>query len=126
MAKYTDIDLYLSKNEITNDINLKLDIAAISQSIKNIVLTTKGEKLFDSNFGGGVYDMVYESLSPLRLRLKESELKAILTIYEPRASIEDINITDSGLGYWEIKITYAPVYDQSVTRDITLTVGNDK
>lgn len=126
MAKYTDIDLYLSKNEITNDINLKLDIAAISQSIKNIVLTTKGEKLFDSNFGGGVYDMVYESLSPLRLRLKESELKAVLTIYEPRASIEDINITDSGLGYWEIKITYAPVYDQSVTRDITLTVGNDK
>jgi len=126
MAKYTDIDLYLSKNEITNDINLKIDIAAISQSIKNIVLTTKGEKLFDSNFGGGAYDMVYEPLSNLRLRLKESELKAILALYEPRASIQDINITDSGLGYWEIKITYAPVYDQSVTRDITLTVGNDK
>jgi hypothetical protein len=126
MAKYTDIDLYLSKNEITNDINLKLDIAAISQSIKNIVLTTKGEKLFDSGFGGGAYDMVYEHLSPLRLRLKESELKAILALYEPRATIQDINITDSGLGYWEIKITYAPVYDQSVTRDITITVGNDK
>jgi phage baseplate assembly protein W len=126
MAKYTDIDLYLTKNEITNDINLKLDIAAISQSIKNIILTTKGEKLFDPNFGGGAYDMVYESLSSLRQRLKESEIRAILTLYEPRASIQDINITDSGLGYWEIKITYSPVYDQSITRDITLTVGNDK
>jgi len=125
MAKYTDIDLYLTKNEITNDINIKYDIAAISQSIKNIILTTKGEKPFAPTFGGNLYDMVYNDISPIELRLKEQELRATIQLNEPRAVIQTLNITDSGTGSWVIEIVYSPVYDQSVTRDLTITVGND-
>ena len=126
MAKYTDIDLYLTKNEITNDINYKLDIAAIGQSIKNIILTTKGERFFDFTFGGNAYDLVFNQLSPLRTRLKEKELTAAIGLHEPRVLVQSLNITDSNLGYWNIEITYSPVYDQSITKSITLTVGNDK
>jgi len=125
MAKYTDIDLYLTKNEITNDINIKYDIAAISQSIKNIILTTKGEKPFAPTFGGNLYDMVYNDISPIELRLKEQELRATIQLNEPRAVIQTLNITDSGTGSWVIEIVYSPVYNQSVTRDLTITVGND-
>jgi len=125
MAKYTDIDLYLTKNEITNDISLKLDLAAISQAIKNVILTSQGERLFNPNFGGGLYDILYSDLSLLELRLKELQLTAAIQIAEPRASIQSIDITDSKLGYYEIKIIYSPVYDQSITRDLTITVGND-
>jgi phage baseplate assembly protein W len=125
MAKYTDIDLYLTKNEITNDINLKLDVAAISQAIKNVALTTRGERLFNPSFGGGLYDMLYSDMSNLELKLKELDLKASIEIAEPRASVQSINITDSKLGYYEIKIIYSPIYDQSITRDLTITVGND-
>lgn len=125
MARFKDIDLYLTKNEITNDVNYKFDISAISQSIKNIVLTTKGEKLFDLNFGGNLYDLLYESFSPLILRRIERELKANIEYEEPRALVNSINITDSGLGYWSINITYSPVFDQSITRDIQLTIGSE-
>lgn len=125
MAKYTDIDVYLTKNEITNDINIKTDVAAISQSIKNIILTTKGEKPFNPTFGGGLYDMVYNDVSLIQLRLKEGELRAILELYEPRARVQTLNITSSGTGSWIVEVVYSPVYDQSVTRDLTITVGND-
>lgn len=126
MAKYTDIDLYFTKNELTNDANLKLDIAAISQAIKNIVLTTKGEKIFESGFGGNAYDLVFNDFNPLEINIKASEIAAAIQLYEPRAIVQSINITDSGLGYWNINISYSPVYDQSVTKNIVLTVGNDK
>lgn len=125
MAKYTDIDLYLTKNELTGDINYKFDVAAISQAIKNIVLTTQGEGIFNSGFGGNLYDMVFEEMSPLRLRLKESELRAAISLHEPRANVQSINITDPGLGYWNIEITYSPVFDQSITKGIVLTVDNN-
>lgn len=125
MAKYTDIDAYLTKNEITNDINIKNDVAAISQSIKNIILTTKGEKPFAPTFGGGLYDMVYNDVSLIKLRLKEQELRAILELYEPRAIVQTLNITSSDTGSWIVEVVYSPVYDQSVTRDLTITVGND-
>ena len=125
-VKYTDLDLYLTKNELTNDVNVKYDIAAISQAIKNIVLTTKGEKLFDSNFGANAYDLVFNDLSPLELTLKANQIAASIQLYEPRAVVQSINIKDSGLGYWDINITYSPVYNQSITKDIVLTVGSDK
>lgn len=126
MAKYTDIDLYLTKNEITNDVNYKLDLAAIAQSIKNIILTTKGERFFDFTFGGNAYDLPFNQLSPLRLALKQKELIAAIGLHEPRALIQTLNITDSNLGYWTIEVIYSPVYDQSITKSIILTVGNDK
>lgn len=125
MPKYTDIDLYLTKNEITNDINIKYDISAISQSIKNIVLTTKGEKPFAPTFGGNLYDMVYNDVSLVQLRLKEQELKATIQVNEPRAVVQSLNITNSGSGSWIVEIVYSPVYNQNITRDLTITVGND-
>lgn len=126
MAKYTDIDLYLTKNELTGNADFKYDLAAISQSIKNIVLTTRNEKLFNSQFGGGVYDLLYNNYSPLELAQRSSELSSMIQLYEPRATISQLNITDSGLGYWTINIIYSPVYDQSITKNIVLTVGNNK
>jgi len=125
MPKYTDIDLYLTKNEITNDINIKYDISAISQSIKNIVLTSKGEKPFAPTFGGNLYDMVYNDVSLVQLRLKEQELKATIEVNEPRAVVQSLNITNSGSGSWIVEIVYSPVYNQNITRDLTITVGND-
>ena len=48
---YTDIDVNLTKNVQSNDISLKYDVNAIAQSIKNIVLTNKTEKIFNPKFG---------------------------------------------------------------------------
>jgi hypothetical protein len=44
MAKYTDIDLNFTKNELTNDVNLKYDLNAISQSYKKYTANNKRRK----------------------------------------------------------------------------------
>ena len=69
--------------------------------------------------------MVYNDVSLIQLRLKEQELRAIIELHEPRAIVQTLNITSSDTGSWVVEIVYSPVYDQSVTRDLTITVGND-
>jgi phage baseplate assembly protein W len=126
MAKYTDIDLYLTKNELTNDITYKYDVAAIAQSIKNIVLTTKGEKLFDSYFGGNMYNLLYNDFSLLEIELLVNQIEAALNRYETRAVIRNINIVNSNSGYWTAEISFSPVFNQGITKQINVTVGSNK
>jgi phage baseplate assembly protein W len=125
MPKYTDIDLLFTKNELTNDVNLKYDNSAVVQSIKNIVLTTKGEKIFDSRFGGNVYDLQFDDLSPLELQIFKGQIRANLGVYEPRATIQNIDIVNSLDGYWNITITYSLVYNQSQLRDVQIKVNSN-
>lgn len=122
MAKYTDIDFLLNKNELTNDIGLKTDINAIGQSIKNIILTFKTEKIFDSTFGGNGYDLLFELLNPLTKNAAISKLTAELNTQEPRAIIRTINIEDSGTGELNISVQFSPIFDANITRTLGLQI----
>lgn len=125
MPRYSDIDFLLTKNEITNDASVKYDTAAISQSIKNILLTTRGEKLFNSRFGGNLYELVFNDLSPLLLEDKKLVLKSEIELQEPRAIVTSINIEDSGTGYWDVSVVYSPIYDPAIVRNLNLTIGTN-
>lgn len=126
MAKYTDIDFSLTKNEITDDINIKTDINAISQAIKNIILTSKTEKIFNSAFGADAYDLVYNNLSETQLLAQRSKFVAELQVQEPRAIIRDINIEDNKSGSFVITVTFSPVYDTTITRNLNLEFTVDR
>ena len=106
MPSYKDIDFLLTRNILTNDCNVKTDQSAVSQSIKNIISTSKNEKLFSPQFGGNIYDLLFSEPSRLELELQKTSLYATLAIYEKRATVTNINIIDSGLGYWIVSVEY--------------------
>jgi len=127
MAKYTDIDLNFTKNELTNDVNLKYDVNAINQSIKNILLTTQGERPFDYNFGGNAYNLVYNQPSLLQLELLKTSMAASLSLNEPRINLENIDIIKNDeMSFWEIKVSYSLVTDPEILKDLTIKIGSDK
>jgi phage baseplate assembly protein W len=112
-TRFTDIDFLLTKNDLTNDVNIKYNANAISQSIKNIILTTQKEKLFSQFFGGNAYDLVFNSPSPLDLASKRSLFAAAIRNNEPRVNVQSIDITDSGEGRWLINVLYRTTYNQT-------------
>ena len=112
-TRFTDIDFLLTKNDLTNDVNVKYDGNAISQSIKNIILTTQKEKLFSQFFGGNAYDLVFNSPSPLDLASKRAFFVAALKNNEPRVNVQSINIVDSGEGRWLVTVSYRTTYNQT-------------
>lgn len=90
-VNYTDIPFFLTKNPYTNDFNLVTGSNAIKQSLKNILLTTPGERQFDQEFGTKLtietlhFDNLIERYEFL------NSLKIAVLRYEPR--INDLNVS---------------------------------
>ncbi len=84
--------MFLSKNFFTNDINLKKDSISIKESIKNIVLTRVGERPFDLNFSGYIYDMLFENVLDSDIVHYKVHISNIVNLYEPRVQVNDVLI----------------------------------
>jgi phage baseplate assembly protein W len=117
---YTDIDYNLTINSLSNDVSVKYDINAIAQSIKNIVLTSKNEKLFNSNFGADVSLLTFESLLPFQLDIIKRRIAGELQLQESRATVTNIDIKDTNLGYWQIDVTFTPIFDKNLIKTIVI------
>lgn len=113
---YRDIDLRLGKifnGSVATDVAVKEDIYDIFQSIKNIILTTPGERPF-SNVGGGLYQFKYEKMSQVEFLILTQKIKSSLTLLEPRAIINSINIKQTSPTNLEIEVNFSPVYNPAL------------
>jgi len=124
MAIYKDIDFLLTQNELDFKMNVKLDGNAVSQSIKNILLTSQKEKLFSPNFGGNAYDLVFISPSILEIELKKIHFFSVLEIYETRAIIKNIDIINSNSEYWIINVQYVLKSQPNLTFTTSITISS--
>lgn len=73
MATFKDIDPGFRRLvSLKNGITIKEGIDAISQYIQNIILTQRGEKLFDPDYGTDIADYTEESTNNLNaLEIKD-------------------------------------------------------
>jgi phage baseplate assembly protein W len=117
---YTDIDYNLTLNILSDDISVKYDLNAIAQSIKNIVAVTKGEKIFDSNFGSDANFLDYSTLLPFQLEIIKMRIFGELQVQEPRANIQNIDIMDDNLGSRTITVSFSPIYDKNLIKTVVV------
>lgn len=117
---YTDIDYDLTLNVLSNDISIKYDLNAIAQSIKNIVAVTKGEKIFNSNFGSNANFLQYSTLLPFQLQIIKMRIFGELQVQEPRAVIQNIDIMVDKLGTTQITVSFSPIYDKNLIKTVVV------
>lgn len=107
-AVYADFHKDLTTNPFSNDLALKIDEEAIKESLKNIILMDKGEKLFQPSFGGNIRAMLFELNSPATIKLIQEQIKSTINNNEPRVQLIDVEvyslIDDNKIA---IKIIYA-------------------
>ena len=90
---YKDIDMAFTKNELSGDINKKLDVNAVKQSIRNLLLTKPYERPFHPELGSRIYTALFEQMRPgLEMSLARTVEQQILN-FEPRVDILDIQVT---------------------------------
>ena len=91
---YADLNLSFTKNPATKDVARLFDVQAIKRSVKNIILTNKFERPFDSDFGCNLRGFLFENITePLLVIIKDRVAMAIEK-YEPRVTVEDVVVTD--------------------------------
>jgi hypothetical protein len=92
---YSDIDFTFTKKPVTADVALSYDNQAVIRSIRNLLLTKKYEKPFNTSLGSRVDAILFENLSGSSADLLSSEIKRMVEQFEPRAIIKDIKVTEN-------------------------------
>ena len=92
---YSDLDLKFNQHPVYKDIVPLSDVDAVKQSVRNILFTNKGERLFQPSIGSGVFDLLFEHADPLTFQAVRDNIKDILTTLEPRINQIQVQIKDN-------------------------------
>ena len=79
------------RNPFTDDVSIVKNDNAIKQSIRNLVMTTPGEKPFQPNIGCGVYSLLFEPLDAFSADAIKSEIINTINQYERRVQLRNVN-----------------------------------
>ena len=79
-------------NPISNDlIGVKND-TAIARSIRNLVLTTPGERFFNENLGSRVSETLFENVDEISAAAIQDEIEETINKYEPRVELMSVKV----------------------------------
>ena len=87
--EYSDLDLTFTKKP-SGDVYKKTNAAAVKQAVRNLLLTTPGEKPFNPYFGGGLNDLLFELANDDTNILLTEYITAAIENFEPRAKLLSI------------------------------------
>ena len=94
-------------NPLTDDLIAIKNQTAISRSIRNLVLTTPGERFFNNDVGSRVNDLLFESIDDITASSIKSELENTINNNEPRVKLLSTKVSANPDSYeFDVIITY--------------------
>ena len=75
-----------------NDIARRVNENSVKEAIKNILLTNRGERLFQPLVGSDIQSMLFENATPVTSILIRDRIESALQAYEPRCGIIDVEV----------------------------------
>ena len=89
---FKDVSMSFKFNPLSGDLIALKNENAIARAVRNIVLTTPGEKFFDPDFGSSVSEILFENVDDITAVSIEDEIKSSLKNYEPRVELINVNV----------------------------------
>jgi len=104
---FRDINITFKKHPVTDDLVVSKDNAAIKQAVVNLLLTNKGERFFNPNYGSDIRSFLFEPLDFATAGQVRSSIQSTLNKFEPRISIESLAvIPDFDENGFSVEMTY--------------------
>lgn len=66
---------------------------SIRASLLSILLTDKGERIMENDFGADLSRLIFEPATSALIQSAKSKISAAIAQYEPRISIEDLTVS---------------------------------
>ena len=89
---FKDLNVSFKSHPITKDLVSVKDNNAIKQSIVNLLLTNRGERLFNPNIGSDIRTLLFEPMDYGVAAIIKSKIVDTLTDYEPRIRILELYV----------------------------------
>ena len=121
---FKDLNITFKKHPVTDDVVVSRDASAIKQAIVNLLLTNKGERLMNPNYGSDIRRYLFEPLDYGTANQIKGNIRDTIERFEPRISVVRLkastNYDDNG---FDITMTYSVrgTDDSPVTVDFFLS-----
>ena len=89
---FKDISMSFKVNPISNDIIGVKNNTAIARSIRNLVLTTPGERFFNENLGSRVSEVLFDNMDEISASSIRDEIEETIIRYEPRVNLKNVKV----------------------------------
>ena len=105
--KFKDLSMSFKFNPLSGDLIALSNENAIARAVRNIVLTSPGEKLFDPDFGSSVSEILFENVDDITAVSIQDEIRNCLNNYEPRVDLVNVDVNPNfDENQFDVKITY--------------------
>jgi phage baseplate assembly protein W len=92
---YSDFFKDMTQSLVNADLARKVDENSVKESVRNIVLTNRGERLFQPEIGCDIRQLLFENISTDTIIIAKEIIRTAIENYEPRCSIIGIDILAS-------------------------------
>ena len=107
---FKDLSMTFQSNPLNGDLIAIKNVNAIARSVRNIILTTPGEKFFDPDFGSNVSKLLFENVDDITASQIQEEIEFSINNYEPRVKLLSVEINpDFDNNLFDTIITYEVV-----------------
>tara|TARA_R100000008_G_scaffold40225_1_gene23068 strand:+ start:960 stop:1376 length:417 start_codon:yes stop_codon:yes gene_type:complete len=104
---FKDISMSFKVNPINYDLISVSNEAAISRSIRNLVLTNKGERPFEPEIGCDIQNSLFENLDFVAAASIKSTITYTIETYEPRVNLQEVIVQPNfENNRYDVQITY--------------------
>jgi phage baseplate assembly protein W len=120
---YSDIDAWFTPSYGLRDVGVYENVDAVKNSIRNIVLTNRGERFFNKEFGCDVRKMLFENPDDSTASVIKSYIETAIENFEPRAKILEIIVSPNvDLNAYTITLVFTTINSPDPqTLDLILT-----
>ena len=92
---YKDIDLAFAAKP-AGDVFKKTDAAAVKQAVKNLLLTSRGEKPFQPDFGADLNEVLFNLDTEFDPDFVQDLIAEAIKNFEPRALVLSVSVSTDG------------------------------
>jgi phage baseplate assembly protein W len=113
----------LSPHPITGDIVRYVNENAVNRSIRNLIFTNKGERLYQPSLGSDLYKILFEPMSTAVSEMLSQAIQTLIDDHEPRAKVLAVDVAPDLEGNaYMVTIQYMIINRQNpITLNVTLT-----
>jgi phage baseplate assembly protein W len=90
---FKDFAINFSRNPFTDDLSIVNNDNSIKQAVKNLILTSPGEKPFQPLVGSSVNSLLFEPLDAFTADTVAEEITTTINQYEPRVQLTNVDVT---------------------------------
>ena len=107
---FKDISMSFEVNPLTDDLIVIKNQTAIARSLRNLVLTTPGERFFNEELGSQVNNLLFENVDDVTALSIRSEIINVIQNYEPRVNLGEVEVNaDIDAYQMDVTINYTIV-----------------